>query len=387
MRHAVAFLYRQQPAVSDELRWALRSLRHLTDCDPTPLLIGDRPPWYTGPALPVPPTRRESRRSHVRRQLCAALDSGRLADRFVVLADDNALLAPITFDDLWTPRHWEPRGGPSSDGWNNARWLTRQWCEARWPDRPFRDVSTHWPYGWEAGPLRETLAIMPDPLLLESVYANHHAQPSLPQDPDLQYIRTARPPRETTRVISYGNASFRRSLRAYLMRRFNEPSPWEEGVTAPAADYVDASGAVLACAHLGPVQRLGIGQPVFACALHTECVLMASPDARACQDCTDWQEPPVPRLVTIGDHARRRARNAPPADDTPAGPGFFRAYPCPHRGGVARIVDGRPCMTGRSRVEVRRCAIHGLCSSVPYERPQPAGVQPCSTCRHLPDQT
>lgn len=304
--HQLLILYRHAPAKADELRWCLRSLANVTGCNPVPLVVGDPPDWYTGPRLFVPAGGR--RRPDVRRKLRAIIESDLVADDFVLFADDNAVVRPIDFLDLSIPRSSPPRTTPGED-WQRQRFATTEFARSRgWP---VIDVSTHWPYCWRKQLLAVTLDLMDSiaaNLLIESVYASMHNQPTRDARIDFRYCR--RPGIcEDARVISYGDPAFQSGLRDELQQLLPEASPWETGPVPNIRSIgVISPGQMHACAELGPFLRLDGTRTVHACRRFTECGPFGHP-THDCRSCDHYR--PLPgRIISIGRQPPRRRQPA-----------------------------------------------------------------------------
>ncbi len=381
MRHQLLILYRHNAAKLDELRWLLRSLRNVRGCYSVPLVVGDPPQWYTGPRLTFPATRARD----VDAKLRAIAGSDRVADDFVLFADDTIVASEIQFDDLQVMRHGPSHfDRPGQDRWSRALVGTLQFCQSQgWPAI---NVSTpHWPYSWNRRRLAQTLSLIGDRrLLVESVYVAQHGVATLPAGEDCQYRKFAGLPEAGAKIVNYGDQAFVRGIRQWAMEHFPVPSPWETG-EVPATEVITGvmPGTFQVCAHLGEVERLQGRRPVFGCAMFGETMLAAATSQdRSCDRCRSFRPSDPPRVVTIGSGASGAKREA--MDTPPVGPAFFRANPCPHRGEIVDQRMGRACITGNQPVEIRACDRHGKCSSVTFNRPQPDDVRACGGCELLP---
>lgn len=295
--HQLLILYRHDAAKADELRWCLRSLSNVDGCYQVPLVVGDPPEWYTGPVLRMEP--QGGRRTDVRNKLREIIASDRVANQFCLLADDNVIVRPIDFESLLIPRVQPPRT-EDGKGWQSLRFATAEFCRSRgWP---VVDASTHWPYGWEKGKLLETLDLIEDHpanLLVESVYASMHGQPTIDARLDFRYAWRGNGWCEDAVVISHRDNSFLGGLRNEIQRLFPDPSPWESGPVPEVRTIGRLSAqAQHACRSLGDMVRVAGNLPIYRCDRHGECGPFGGAPL-SCEGCPDY-DPNDGRMIRIG---------------------------------------------------------------------------------------
>lgn len=216
MRHELLILYRHSMAAADELRWCLRSLRNVSGCNPVPIVVGDPPDWYTGPVLAAG--------QNMRSKFDVIVSSQVVADRFCCLADDNAILKPITFDDLMIPRV-QPclTKEPESGGWLKQRWkIALSMTQA---GLPCVDAETHWPRCWEKPKLAQLLAdVAGESLVWKTLYLARFGGPTKDAGMDMRNLRRGADGFcEDAICVSYKNEGFLGGIRNLLVEQFPEP--------------------------------------------------------------------------------------------------------------------------------------------------------------------
>lgn len=194
-RMSAVWVYADQPAVADELRWSMRSAAiHLSDLSQI-VLCGDRPNWYDGAYIHVPRYDRSQaivdripRKSHrycawieQARKLRAIADDPNVTENFLWMYDDSFIMQPCEIRDLAVPRASSSNlfcgnvNQKSRDKWREIkrRTLLRLQSEGL----PTRNYSSHYPVVYNKSRLRETLdRFVPNrhPFVIESLYLNHH---------------------------------------------------------------------------------------------------------------------------------------------------------------------------------------------------------------------
>lgn len=165
-------------ANGDEIRWSVRSVetffRGPTQC----VIVGDRPPWFTGPVIECPRieasgasrTYRPALRDMLNK-MHAIVSSPEITDEFVWMMDDVYFVKHVTLDDLKTPRanRWTQR---SDNAWQRVKTATMELMKSS--GKPQLDYATHLPHVVEKTKLAEILHQYPGDMLWENIYGNMH---------------------------------------------------------------------------------------------------------------------------------------------------------------------------------------------------------------------
>ena len=111
------WLYINDEARGDELRYSMRSVYKFFSGTPHITLVGDKPDWYHGhfinvPRIPVPHESIFHALYDQHHKLWVALQHAAVADEFVVMMDDHYFVKPVSMNKLRTPRitpGWAPK--------------------------------------------------------------------------------------------------------------------------------------------------------------------------------------------------------------------------------------------------------------------------------------
>ena len=114
------WIYRHSAAASDELRWSIRSVVRNYIGDSRIIIAGDRPPWYCGICLDIPPVNPRWKDSNIK--LLEACRSSLVGDEFVAMMDDLIFLQNVDENMLRIPRGKRINPEPSE---NDSSWMKR----------------------------------------------------------------------------------------------------------------------------------------------------------------------------------------------------------------------------------------------------------------------
>lgn len=233
------WLYFQDAARGDELRYSMRSVcQHFTGT-PHLILVGDRPEWYCGqhialPRIPEP----ENARFH------AVLDSSYklqhviqhpdIADSFVIMMDDHYFLRKVSLADIRTPRYspgWIPK---NRYWWDNSTTMTMQALERRGMSTYLYE--THLMHFFEKQKLQtifDTFELTRLPLLRNTLYGNKFR--TSPKD-CRTFIASPQTPQTTAQldsiakrvfVLNHSSTAWDTSMAEWLNNRLPTPSTVE----------------------------------------------------------------------------------------------------------------------------------------------------------------
>lgn len=111
------WLYLQDAAKGDELRYSIRSVYKYFSGTPKITLVGDKPDWYCGhyihmPRIQTVPDARFHGLFDTTHKLHTTIQLADIDDQFVLMMDDHYFLRSVTLADLLVPRAkpaWVPR--------------------------------------------------------------------------------------------------------------------------------------------------------------------------------------------------------------------------------------------------------------------------------------
>jgi hypothetical protein len=230
-------------AVSDEIRWSVRSVEKFFDGQAECVIIGDKPPWYTGKYIAAARVSGSTPNRAFRDMLAKMwimATHPEIHDEFVWMMDDIYFLKPFSKREIMVPRayKWHPSEGNS---WQRRKTNTMRALEQA--GRTTHDFATHAPHHVEKAKLKalfEEFKLHENTMLWEVLYGNtYRAAPKLPQPwflrinkaMDMEHIRKAA---DKATVCNNTNSAFNAPLREFLNFVLPEPGP-SEGAEVPAA--------------------------------------------------------------------------------------------------------------------------------------------------------
>lgn len=181
-------------ASGDELRWSIRSVETFFDGTPQIVVVGDRPPWFTGLVISSPRKVGKSRtfRNSLKDMLTkmnVIATSEQIAERFVWMMDDCYFVRPFTVLDISVPRAIAARTKRQKGEWRTIKVQTMEHLTKT--GRTNHDYATHSPHMAEKAKLQKILAeidVKESPMLWEILYGNtFHGTPESPY-PFLQLL-------------------------------------------------------------------------------------------------------------------------------------------------------------------------------------------------------
>ena len=179
------YFYVQAPDNGEELRLSIASVMTHFVGDASFLVIGEKPPWYDGPHLPLKqftgirdnPARMPFR--DTQKKIMVAADSDLVDEEFVWIMDDCFMLKATTLEEIKVPRYdpWYKMNTKTT--WHQLIKITFAALSKR--GKPNLQYGTHLPHVFEKTKLREMFAEYDFPqslLLFEVLYANHFYDPN-----------------------------------------------------------------------------------------------------------------------------------------------------------------------------------------------------------------
>jgi hypothetical protein len=226
-------------AVSDEIRWSVRSVETFYNGEAECVIIGDKPPWYTGKYIPAARVSGSTPNRAFRDMLAKMwimATHPEINAEFVWMMDDIYFLKPFSKRDVMIARayKWRPS---ESNSWQRRKSNTMRALEAA--GRPNFDYATHAPHHVEKAKLKalyEEFDLHNNTMLWEVLYGNTYR--GAPKSPspwflrigkamDLEHIRRAALP---ATVANNANAAFNEALRSFLSETLPEPTKSEGAV-------------------------------------------------------------------------------------------------------------------------------------------------------------
>ena len=178
--------YWHRGANDDEIRWSVRSVEKHFQGTAEVLIIGDKPPWYSGRYIPQRRVSKHTPNRPFRDMLSKVWTMAthpEVRDEFVWMMDDIYLIKPTTIEDLSTPRavRWSES---QSNSWQRRKANTMRALANT--GRSVHDFATHLPHWVEKDKLRqlyEEFSLLRDTMLWEVLYGNvfrGHPEPVRP---------------------------------------------------------------------------------------------------------------------------------------------------------------------------------------------------------------
>jgi len=210
-RMSAVWVYWSGGAVSDELRYSMRSARkNLTDLKNI-VLCGDKPDWYQGEFIHSPRFGRAKAKAEFGSgrfckwidsiiKLQKIIDDESVTENFLWMYDDTFIMRETSIYDISRPRACgELYAGdsrtPSKRKWREVRRRTHNALVSR--GFTTHDYSTHYPIVYNKTLLRQTIDEFDarrSARVIESLYMNqHHGEPNRFLNADLQYTKAPMP--------------------------------------------------------------------------------------------------------------------------------------------------------------------------------------------------
>lgn len=227
----------------------MRSVLQNYQGDAKIIIVGDKPPWYDGPHLPVKRVRRGKNRAFrdSLNKLMTAVASPLVDDEFVWMMDDIYFNKPVTDRDLkihyYQSTMTEAKLEKYKPGnkWQRLKLATFKRLHAA--GLPMRDYATHLPQHVEKSKFKELVRRF-DPgctsrlMLWEELYGNLYAENARPSGSVLYRTLKRKPYRIYANIdrkfINNGNKAWNEALRGYLWESFPAKSQFEtEEAPAP----------------------------------------------------------------------------------------------------------------------------------------------------------
>jgi len=236
--------YFHRAAKQDEIRWSMRSVQKNFQGQASFLVIGDRPPWYSGPFIDCPRIRRGR---GFRRGLHDVLHKmGRLSehpdveDEFVWMMDDVFMLKPTTIYEIMMPRAGREIRPNRGNGWQSVKTDTANRLKEE--GFPAMDYATHLPHFVQKKKLQVLFELWnpyQETFLWEVAYHNIHRHKPIKHDPFLRRVKREQSVEwydrisTTSHFLNIYNNGWGGHLRNWLMQTFPKPHADEEGILYP----------------------------------------------------------------------------------------------------------------------------------------------------------
>ena len=240
------WVYWHRGAQEDELRWSIRSVLKNYQGDATIMVVGDKPPWYTGPHIPIKRIRGAFQRAFrdSLNKLTEAVKRPEIESQFVWMMDDIYLVQGVSEQDIKT-RYFQSVLGDSfisrsidpSRQWQSIKQNT---CKAlKREGFQLRDYATHLPQFIEKSKFQKIVNRFsvrpsnPSLVLWEMIYGNVYPAISKPVGnvrfrslnplPSNQWKAGA----SKSKFLNNGNRAWNNELRSVLVELLPEKSDYE----------------------------------------------------------------------------------------------------------------------------------------------------------------
>ena len=219
-------VYFVRPGPNEELRYSLRSA-HVNAGVENVWIVGDPPPWYTGPRIPGNRYRTKQRNVYDNVRILA--EHPDLPDEVAVWNDDMYALTPVAVEMAWRCTLDEHLGDGRAVGWwSQSLAATRDYLHAKGIDEPL-SYELHRPFPIRradmAAILAEAAGVQPlNPPQWRTLYGNL-AHAGGRQDRDVKLVGMARAITGGP-WLSTDDTTFR-AVQSRLRTTFKARSPWE----------------------------------------------------------------------------------------------------------------------------------------------------------------
>lgn len=232
------WIYWHGGAKADELRWSMRSVLQNYQGNASIMLVGDPPPWYTGPVIKVNrvdqckyrPYRDQLNKFRI---IC---DSPLIPNTFIWMMDDIYFLKPVTYADL--QQHLMIGSVPAVIR-GNTTWLQHKrdtFAVLATHKKPQIDYCTHMPHIIEKDKFMHVwnkYGLDTNTLQWELLYGAEHFTNPVRANTKLftrvqQRISTA----PASMIINNSERGWTPPLQTFLFNTFTEKSPYESDTVA-----------------------------------------------------------------------------------------------------------------------------------------------------------
>lgn len=241
---AFVWFYWAAGAAGDELRWSIRSVCSFYKGTALPIVVGDRPEWYSG--VHIDYRRIEPvlfRRYHdTLNKLCAACAHDAVPDEFIWMMDDSFWLRPFDHGDAARPRHCGLMSDRQIEALRNGnRWSQlkhRTFTALRQRGHATYDYAT--PHSPQHVTKANVLSLFENwdfsgqPLIWNLLYGNlHYAEQKLPTD-EIYWVARPRRLEEIRaglrpefRILNSASSAWNAGLRLFLAALLPDRAPAE----------------------------------------------------------------------------------------------------------------------------------------------------------------
>ena len=242
------WLYIDDPAEEDELRWSIRSVLKNYRGNARVWIVGDRPDWYDGNYIPV--ERLEERRNgkvyrHSRRdrarKFAAVADCPDISETFVAMQDDIYLLERVGLAELSRPYVNGKRIDPDRDDkdrntYEKQKTRTAATLRGRGVCETAADYGTHTPKVYKRSELKRWLheyEMHKKPLVCTVLFGNLQRQgETVPVGPvRCRFKKTPDDLRQRSAgklFLNHEHGGWSAELRQFLKELFPDASPYEK---------------------------------------------------------------------------------------------------------------------------------------------------------------
>jgi len=182
-------------ASGDEIRFSVRSVEKFFQGKAKCLIIGDKPPWYSGPHLKKNRIGKDTNHRRFRDTLSKLYwmaTRPEVDNEFIWMMDDIYFLKPFSVEDIQQPR--AEQWGPSEfNSWQRRKTNTMATLAER--ERTTHDYATHMPHHVEKEKLAalfEEFNLHENTLLWEVLYGNTHREQPIGVRPFFRRFQTPR---------------------------------------------------------------------------------------------------------------------------------------------------------------------------------------------------
>jgi len=231
-------------ASGDEIRFSVRSVEKFFQGKAKCLIIGDRPPWYSGPHLKK--NRIGNDKNHRRfrdtlSKLYWMATRPEVDSEFIWMMDDIYFLKPFSVEDVQQPRA-ETWGPSEFNSWQRRKTNTMASLAER--ERTTHDYATHMPHHVEKAKLAELFEefnLHENTLLWEVLYGNTYREQPIGIKPFFRRFQTPRnlqTLRNLTKkatIMNHTSGAWSPEMREFLMERLPDMATCEavEGLAVP----------------------------------------------------------------------------------------------------------------------------------------------------------
>lgn len=265
MKQTLVYPWIANMSRGNELKFSLRSVEKNFSGPVEVWIVGDKPNWYCGNCLPIPPydSKLILPRQDRAKKLWRVVEEPSIDNEFLWMMDDIYFLRTVDLDLFRIP--WF-RGALSPDQieqkrpkteWERQKLLT--WQTLKDNGRPLFDFGTHLPQIYQKDNLRilfEKYGLRDAPYVDDILYGNEFLSERLVEEllktdsqdslnrikttgnvNRIQYRETGRPTlsglqkraaRKQSRVFNHVDKSYTPTVEQFLMEKFPNPSRWEK---------------------------------------------------------------------------------------------------------------------------------------------------------------